>query len=85
MDELAARMKKARLDRGMTQGQLADKLRIRQSMVSMIEDGEELEDGEIYGVDLGKRIAAFIESGAGPTTKTPRGPYKSRITLPRSR
>ena len=84
--QLATRMAKARTDRGMTQGQLAEKLGVRQAMVSMIETGE-----AEYGEDLGKRIKTFIDSGAGPATKPPRGPYKDgvsqkrRTTLPQKR
>lgn len=85
-DGLAGRMQKARVDRGMTQAQLAERLRVKQSMVSMIEAGEEVEDGVKYSDDLAKRIRTFIDSGAGPTQKSPRGPYnKARTTLPSKR
>ncbi len=81
---LGARMKQARIDRGMTQPQLAEVLHVRQSMVSMIESGEEVDDGVAYSDELAKAIKAWIASGAGPKKKSPRGPYsKSRTTLPR--
>jgi transcriptional regulator with XRE-family HTH domain len=74
------------MDRGMTQGQLALRLGVRQSMVSMIENDEELEDGLRYSDALAARIRAWIDSGAGPSKKSPRGPYvKLRATLPSRR
>jgi len=83
-DGLAARMQKARIDRNMTQGQLAERLRVRQSMVSMIENGEEVEDGVKYSDELASRIKSWIDSGAGPAKKSPRGPYaKQRVTIKR--
>lgn len=91
-DPRAQRMKTARLERNMTQIQLADRLGVRQSMVSMIESGEVTEDArdatDQYGGALAKRIDAWIESGSGPTKKTVRGPYKktkpkARTTLPK--
>ncbi len=77
--DLGNRMAKARVDRGVTQGDLAKRLGVRQAMVSMIESGE-----AEYSEDLAGRIKTFINSGAGPTQKSPRGPYnKARTTLPR--
>jgi len=86
-DSIAHRMAKARVDRGMTQGQLADRLGVKQSMVSMIETGEVTRDAdeetERYSEGLEKRIRSWIDSGAGPTKKSPRGPYaKKRTTIP---
>lgn len=84
-DALAQRMTKARVDRGMTQGQLADRLGVKQSMVSMIETGEVRDDEEAsssYSDGLQQRIKSWIDSGAGPTKDSPRGPYaKKRTTI----
>ena len=69
---------RARLDRKMTQAQLADVLGVKQAMVSMFESGDER--GR-YGDDLVKRIEAWIRSGRGPRLKAPRGPrgpYRTR-------
>ena len=82
-DSLVTRMMKARVDRNMTQVQLAEALHVRQSMIAMMENGEETETGELYGDSLGKRIEAWIASGAGPKKKSPRGPYKQRNTIKR--
>jgi transcriptional regulator with XRE-family HTH domain len=75
---LAAKATAARKERGMTQGQLAERLHVRQSMLSMFETGEENVSEELAG-----RIRAWIDSGAGPTKKSPRGPYKVRSTIPK--
>lgn len=76
---LGPKMEKARLERGMTQGQLASKLGVRQAMVSMIEAGE-----AEYSDELGGRIKTWVESGGGPPTKSARGPYtKKRTTIPK--
>jgi hypothetical protein len=72
-------MTKARLDRDVTQAQLAERLGVRQSVVSMLESGEMSLPG-----DLGDRIKAWIDSGAGAKRKAPRGPrgnYKKRSTV----
>ena len=78
---LAAKMAKARVERGVTQGQLAERFHIRQSMLSMIETGEENESPELAG-----RMRAWIDSGAGAQKKSPRGPRgnyerKTRTTI----
>ena len=77
---LIERMTKTRIDRKMTQLQLADRLGVKQAMVSMLESGEEpLSDG------LASRIKGWIDSGAGPRLKSPRGPrgnYRKRKTVP---
>lgn len=84
--DIPAEMAKARTERGMSKEQLAEKLGVRQAMVSMIETGE-----AEYSDELGKRIKTFIDSGAGPATKPARGPYKDgvsqkkRTTLPQKR
>lgn len=88
MDALAQQMAKARVDRNMTQGQLAERLGVKQSMISMIETGEVTGDAEDetarYSEALGKRIRSWIDSGAGPRKKSPRGPYaKQRVTIKR--
>jgi transcriptional regulator with XRE-family HTH domain len=71
MSDLPKRMKRARLDREMTQPQLADVLGIGQPMVAMIEDGTEHPSSK-----LEERISAWIASGRGPRVKSARGPYK---------
>jgi transcriptional regulator with XRE-family HTH domain len=79
------RMRKARLDRGMTQPQLAKYLRVGQAMLSMIESGEaEASD------DLARRISDWIASGKGPQEQAKRGPYRDgkgqrqkRTTIPK--
>lgn len=73
---LVERMKRARLERDMTEAQLAQALRVRQSAVSMVESGE-LEVSQ----ELAKNIEAWIASGKG-APKTKRGPYQKRRTLP---
>jgi DNA-binding XRE family transcriptional regulator len=61
----------------MTQGQLAEYLRVRQATVSMLESDElEPSDG------LAEMIERWLASGAGPRKKSERGPYKTRSTLP---
>lgn len=77
---LASRMNKTRVERKMTQQQLADRLHVKQAMVSMIEAGE-----SVPGDELSTRIKAWIASGAGPRSKSARGPYatKKRSTIPR--
>lgn len=77
---LVERMATARKDRGMTQKQLADHLKVKQATVSMLETGE-LSVDEI-GEGLTKLIKDWIDSGAGPRKKPARGPYKARNTLP---
>jgi transcriptional regulator with XRE-family HTH domain len=74
--KLAVAMEKARKERGVTQGQLAERLHIRQAMVSMIEGGE-----ADYGDELAGRIRGWIESGSGASKKPARGPYKTRSTI----
>ncbi len=74
---LPERMRKARIDRGMTQRELADYLHVKQAAVSMIESGEDHPDE-----GLSSRISSWIGSGGAPKTSTPRGPYKKRATLP---
>ena len=76
--KLAAAMEKARKDRGVTQGQLAERLHVKQAMVSMIESGE-----AEYSEELAGRIRGWIDSGAGPLTPPKRGPYKTRTTIQR--
>jgi transcriptional regulator with XRE-family HTH domain len=77
-DGLGARMAKARTERGMTQAQLAERLHVRQAMVSMIEANE-----AEYSDELAKRIRSWVDSGAGPKTPSARGPYtKKRTTIP---
>ncbi len=73
---LAAKMAKARKERNVTQGQLADRLHIKQAMVSMIEGGE-----AEYSTELAGRIRSWIDSGAGALKKSARGPYKTRSTI----
>jgi transcriptional regulator with XRE-family HTH domain len=82
---LGARLAEVRKERGVTQADLAKRLGVRQAMVSMIETNE-----AEYGEDLARRIKTFIDSGAGATQKSPRGPYKDgetrvkqRTTLPK--
>lgn len=77
--DLLARMAKARVDRKMTQAQLADRLGVKQAMVSMMEKGE-----EVPGGDLVKRIKAWLDSGQGARVSAPRGPrgnYNKRSTI----
>ena len=76
--KLAGAMKKARLERGVTGTQLAERLHIKQAMVSMIESGE-----AEYSEELAGRIRGWIDSGAGPLTPPKRGPYKTRTTIQR--
>jgi ribosome-binding protein aMBF1 (putative translation factor) len=66
------RIAAARKDRNMTQGQLANELRIKQATLSMIESGE-LEPSD----DMRRSIKAWIDSGKGPREKAPRGPYRT--------
>lgn len=63
----------------MTQAQLAERLHVKQSMVSMIETDE-----AEYSDELRKVIKQWLDSGASATAKTARGPYKvqQRSTLP---
>lgn len=73
---LARRMVSARIERKMTQPQLAEVLGIGQPMLSMIED-----EVKPIGGELEKRINAWLASGRGPRVKSARGPYnKSRKT-----
>ncbi len=74
---LGSQIEKARTERGMTQKQLAEYLRVKQATVSMIEEGS-LEPGE----GLEKLLRTWLASGAGPRKKPARGPYKARSTLP---
>lgn len=78
-DTFGQRVAKARKDRGMTQAQLAERLHVKQSMVSMIETDE-----AEYSDELRKVIKQWLDSGAGATAKPTRGPYKvqQRSTLP---
>ncbi len=77
MSDLPKRMKRARLDREMTQPQLAEVLGVGQPMVAMIEKGEEEPGGK-----LAERINAWLASGRGPRVKSARGPYnKGRSTI----
>lgn len=73
---LAKKMEAARKERGVTQGQLAERLHVKQAMISMIEGGE-----AEYGEELAGRIRGWIESGAGAPKKSARGPYKVRTTI----
>lgn len=73
---LAKRLEAARKERGVTQGQLAERLHIKQAMVSMIESGE-----AEYGTELADRMKGWIDSGAGALKKAARGPYKTRSTI----
>jgi len=76
-DNLRQRMAKARLERGVTQAQLAERLHVKQAMISMIEAGE-----ADYSQELAGRIRGWIDSGAGAPKKSPRGPYhKTRSTI----
>lgn len=75
--DLSKRMKRARVERDMTQPQLAEVLGIGQPMLSMIEDGDKVPSSE-----LEKRISAWLASGRGPRVKSARGPYrKGRTTI----
>lgn len=77
MSDLPKRMRRARLDRNMTQPQLAEVLGIGQPMVAMIEKGEEEPGGK-----LAERIGAWLASGRGARMKSARGPYKrGRTTI----
>ena len=73
---LAKKMTEARKERGVTQNQLAERLHVKQAMVSMIETGE-----AEYSEELAGRIRGWIDSGAGPLAKPARGPYKTRSTI----
>lgn len=76
-DTLGTRVARARVDRGMTQAQLAERLRVKQSMISMLE-ADEAEPGD----GLRKVIKQWLDSGAGPRAKPSRGPYhKTRTTI----
>lgn len=75
---LADRMKAARIKRGMTLVQLAERLKVGHPMLSMLEHGEAEASS-----DLASRIEAWIGSGEGPSRKATRGPYragKKRVT-----
>lgn len=78
---LGERVTRARLERGMTQGQLAERLHVKQASISMLESGE-LEPTE----GLASQLKAWLASGAGPKNPAPRGPrehYKKRSTIQR--
>lgn len=80
-NNLPDRMVRARLDRKMTQAQLADVLGVRQSMVAMFEGNA---DAARPSDDFIKRVEAWIASGRGSRIKAPRGPrgsYKARRTI----
>lgn len=81
MATLGERLRRARLERDVTEAQLAARLGIRQSALSMLESGE-MEPGD----DLASRAKAWISSGSGaggPSNKAARGPYrKARRTIP---
>lgn len=68
---LGASMRKAREERGMTVQQLAQEMRTQHAMISMIETGEENPSKELAG-----RLRGWLESGRGPRSKAPRGPYR---------
>lgn len=70
------RLRKARLDRGVTVVELAKILHIGHPMVSMIENDEAEPGAELSG-----RILTWIRSGSGPRTKPKRGPYRKRSTI----
>ena len=72
-------MAQVRMDRKMTQAQLAERLGVKQAMVSMMEEGS-----EDPGPDLAARIKAWIDSGAGAKTKAPRGPRGNYQTKKRT-
>ena len=76
-------MAHARVERNMTQAQLANRLHVAQSMVAMLENNEDLEDEVRYSDKLGQRIKAWIDSGEGAPKKSARGPYKQRNTIKR--
>jgi transcriptional regulator with XRE-family HTH domain len=65
---LGARLVKARLDRNVTQKQLATYLRLPQSAISMIETGE-LDPAK----ETARLITDWILSGKGITINAPRG------------
>lgn len=75
-DKLGISMEKARKERGVTQGQLADRLHVKQATISMIETGE-----IDYSTELAGRIRSWIDSGEGPSKPSARGPYKTRSTI----
>lgn len=82
MATLGDRLRRARIERGVTEAELATRLGIRQSAVSMLEAGE-MEPSD----DLVTRVKAWLASGGGTTKagrKSGRGPYrKGRATLPK--
>ena len=77
--KLAARVAAARKERGMTEKQLAERMHVRQSMISMFESGE-----DEVGEELAGRLKQWIDSGAGPSAPAKRGPYKDTKTTARS-
>lgn len=75
---LAQTVRKVRMERGMTQPQLAELLHVTQATISMFESGEL----DAITDDLKKRIQAWIDSGRGAPQKSKRGPYKkARATI----
>ena len=68
MATIGERLAKARVDRNVTQKQLAAHLHISQAALSMIETGElDPEDGTWRLID------GWIKSGGGVTIQAPRG------------
>jgi transcriptional regulator with XRE-family HTH domain len=71
IDNLARRLRKARLDRNITQPQLAAMLGCSQEMLSRIEAGD-----REPGLGLLPKIQKWLASGKGAPTKAPKGPYR---------
>lgn len=71
VDSLASQLRKARLERNVTQPQLAAMLGCSHEMISRIESGE-----RDPGLGLLPKIQKWIASGKGAPTPAPKGPYR---------
>ena len=77
--DLGARVTRARLERGVTQAQLAEYLHVKQASISMLESGE-LEPTDHFQAAL----EAWLASGSSPRRPAPRGPREHYVTQSRS-
>lgn len=69
--QIGKALKRARVERGATQGQVAQVLNVTQAMVAQIEEGRRAPGDKLLGL-----ISRWIESGPVPG-KAKRGPYKT--------
>lgn len=77
---LGERVAKKRQEMGMKVRELAERLRIKPAIVSMLESGEETP--EDLGEGISRLFSGWLEAGQGPRKKLGPTATKARNTLP---